>query len=452
MAGQRKPVIGILGGSGVYELEGLSNARWERVESPFGAPSDELLFGDLHGVSMVFLPRHGRGHRIPPSEVNYRANVDALKRAGVTDVLSLSACGSLREGLAPGTFVLVDQFIDRTTAREAHLLRRAGCVGHVSMADPICTAAARRAGSEAAGEAGVAGWSAAAPTWPWRGPSSRACAESELYRGLGLRRDRHDQHARGQARPRSGAVLRERRHGDRLRLLAPPRRTTWQVADIVAGAEAATPTGVGRWLRRRSAATWQDRPDALSRRAATRALDARAHHTRPTRAIPRCCATSMPLARARAREFLTAAHSEETSSMPIKDAHPHHSPTTPSRASSFATSPRCCKDPVGLRLTIDKPGRANTKACTSTRWWAIEARGFIRGRRPGAWRYGVGFVPGAQAGQAALDETIGQDYELEYGSGPRRDAHRRDCRRVRSVLLVDDLIATGGTALKPPST
>jgi len=153
MTGQRKPVVGILGGSGVYELEGLSNARWERVESPFGAPSDELLFGDLHGVSMVFLPRHGRGHRIPPSEVNYRANVDALKRAGVTDVLSLSACGSLREGLAPGTFVLVDQFIDRTFGRERSFFE-SGLVAHVSMAHPVC----RRLGEaleEAAREVGV---------------------------------------------------------------------------------------------------------------------------------------------------------------------------------------------------------------------------------------------------------------------------------------------------------
>ncbi len=96
MAEGRQPVVGIVGGSGVYELDGLRNARWEKVESPFGAPSDELLFGELGGVELVFLPRHGRGHRIPPSEIDYRANVDALKRAGVTDLISVSACGSLR--------------------------------------------------------------------------------------------------------------------------------------------------------------------------------------------------------------------------------------------------------------------------------------------------------------------------------------------------------------------
>ena len=112
------PVVGVLGGSGIYEIDGLEDARWESVESPFGEPSDQLLKGSLDGVPYVFLPRHGRGHRIPPSEINYRANIDVLKRAGVTDLISVSACGSLREHLAPGSFVLVDQFIDRTFARE----------------------------------------------------------------------------------------------------------------------------------------------------------------------------------------------------------------------------------------------------------------------------------------------------------------------------------------------
>ncbi len=129
--------IGILGGSGVYDIEGLSNKRWEKVESSFGAPSDELLFGELHGVQLVFLPRHGRGHKLPPSAVNYRANIDALKRAGVTDVISVSAVGSLREDLPPGTFVIVDQFIDRTFAREKSFFG-SGLVAHVSLAHPVC--------------------------------------------------------------------------------------------------------------------------------------------------------------------------------------------------------------------------------------------------------------------------------------------------------------------------
>jgi 5'-methylthioadenosine phosphorylase len=182
MTGQRKPVVGILGGSGVYELDGLADARWEKVESPFGAPSDELLFGELHGVSLVFLPRHGRGHAIPPSDVNYRANIDALKRAGVTDLLSLSACGSLREGLSPGTFVLVDQFIDRTFGR-ARSFFESGLVAHVSMARPVC----RRLGEaleEAALEVGVPAVRGGVYL-AMEGPQFSSLAESELYQGWG---------------------------------------------------------------------------------------------------------------------------------------------------------------------------------------------------------------------------------------------------------------------------
>ena len=136
MTAQTQPVLGILGGSGVYDIDGLEDKRWVKLDSPFGAPSDELLFGRLGQQRLVFLPRHGRGHRIPPSEINYRANIDALKRAGVTDLVSISACGSFREDLPPGHFVLVDQFIDRTFAREKSFFGT-GCVAHVSLAYPI---------------------------------------------------------------------------------------------------------------------------------------------------------------------------------------------------------------------------------------------------------------------------------------------------------------------------
>ncbi len=136
-AGGATPVLGVIGGSGVYDIEGLETAAWRRVDSPFGAPSDELLFGTLEGRPVVFLPRHGRGHRIPPTELNFRANIDALKRAGVTEILSVSAVGSLREDLAPGTFVIVDQFVDRTFAR-AKTFFESGLVGHVSLAEPVC--------------------------------------------------------------------------------------------------------------------------------------------------------------------------------------------------------------------------------------------------------------------------------------------------------------------------
>ncbi len=130
-------VIGIVGGSGLYELDGLTEQRWQRVDSPFGAPSDELLLGRIADTRVVFLPRHGRGHRIPPHEINFAANIDVLKRVGVTSVVSVSAVGSLREDLAPGTFVLVDQFIDRTLRRPKTFFGT-GCVAHVTMAHPTC--------------------------------------------------------------------------------------------------------------------------------------------------------------------------------------------------------------------------------------------------------------------------------------------------------------------------
>jgi 5'-methylthioadenosine phosphorylase len=131
------PLIGIIGGSGLYDLPGLQDTRWVGVDTPWGAPSDEIYLGTLGAARLAFLPRHGRGHRIPPSEVNYRANIAALKSLGATDVLSLSAVGGLRADLPPGTFVVVDQFIDRTVARPASFFGT-GLVAHVSMAQPVC--------------------------------------------------------------------------------------------------------------------------------------------------------------------------------------------------------------------------------------------------------------------------------------------------------------------------
>ena len=177
-----KPVLGVIGGSGVYEINELQNKRWKKVSSSFGEPSDDLLFGDLNGQEMVFLPRHGRGHRIPPSEINYRANIDALKRAGVTEIISVSAVGSLKEELKPGMFVIVDQFIDRTFAREKSFFT-SGLVAHVSMANPVCSrlgnhiqSAAKSIGIEIVrGGVYIA----------MEGPQFSSIAESELYRSWG---------------------------------------------------------------------------------------------------------------------------------------------------------------------------------------------------------------------------------------------------------------------------
>jgi 5'-methylthioadenosine phosphorylase len=174
--------IGILGGSGLYEMEALEEAQWVAVDTPWGAPSDELLIGRLHGVRFVFLPRHGRGHRIPPGQVNARANVDALKRAGCTDLVAISAVGSLREALAPGRFVLVDQFIDRTFAREKSFFGP-GLVAHVSMADPVCP---RLSGRLAAAAAAAGADVAQGGTYlAMEGPQFSSRAESELYRSWG---------------------------------------------------------------------------------------------------------------------------------------------------------------------------------------------------------------------------------------------------------------------------
>jgi 5'-methylthioadenosine phosphorylase len=172
-------VVGILGGSGVYDIDGLTNTRWIKVDSTFGNPSDELLFGDLDGQQVVFLPRHGRGHKIPPSDINYRANIDALKRSGVTQIISVSAVGSLKAELVPGTFVLVDQFIDRTFARDKSFFGT-GCVAHVSMAHPVC----KRLGSliEKAASARDMKFVVGGTYLAMEGPQFSSLAESELYR------------------------------------------------------------------------------------------------------------------------------------------------------------------------------------------------------------------------------------------------------------------------------
>lgn len=172
-------VIGVIGGSGLYEIDGLENATWETVQSPWGTPSDAILTGELEGVKMAFLPRHGRGHKHSPTSVPYRANIDALKRLGVTDVISVSACGSFREEMAPGDFVVVDQFIDRTFAREKSFFGE-GCVAHVSVAHPTCprlSTACHQAASDQGINVHKSGTYLA-----MEGPQFSTLAESKMYR------------------------------------------------------------------------------------------------------------------------------------------------------------------------------------------------------------------------------------------------------------------------------
>ena len=182
MSETKQPVIGIIGGSGLYNIEGLTDTRWVAVETPWGAPSDELLIGQFEGTKVVFLPRHGRGHKISPSGLNYRANIDALKRLGVTDIISMSAVGSLKEELPPGHFVIVDQFIDRSFAREKSFFGT-GCVAHVSMAHPTCP----RLGDalEASLKALGLSYTRGGTYLVMEGPQFSTLAESNLYRSWG---------------------------------------------------------------------------------------------------------------------------------------------------------------------------------------------------------------------------------------------------------------------------
>jgi 5'-methylthioadenosine phosphorylase len=177
-----RTVLGIIGGSGIYDLPGLEGAREERFESPWGEPSAALRIGAIAGLPVVFLSRHDKGHRLSPSDINYRANIDVLKRAGVTDLVSLSACGSFKEELPPGTFVLVDQFVDRTHKRESSFFGK-GCVAHVSMAHPV-SPRLRLHLAAAAEQEGLA--IARGGTYVcMEGPQFSTLAESLTYKGLG---------------------------------------------------------------------------------------------------------------------------------------------------------------------------------------------------------------------------------------------------------------------------
>ena len=177
-----KAILGIIGGSGIYDLPGLQNVREEHIKGPWGDPSGPLRIGEIGGLPIVFLPRHDKGHRLSPSDINYRANIDALKRAGVTDLISLSACGSFKEELPPGTFVLIDQFVDRTHKRESSFFGK-GCVAHVSMAHPVSPRLRIHlaAAADAAGIQIVRGGTYVC----MEGPQFSSYAESITYKQLG---------------------------------------------------------------------------------------------------------------------------------------------------------------------------------------------------------------------------------------------------------------------------
>lgn len=177
-----RTILGVIGGSGLYNLEGLDGCEWRRVDSPWGEPSDAILFAESDGLPLRFLPRHGRGHRLSPSDVDYRANIDALKRAGVTDLISVSACGSLREEIRPGDLVLVDQYVDRTAGRNRSFFGE-GLVAHVSMADPVSPLLTDQIAAAAAAEGVPVG--RGATYLAIEGPQFSTRAESRLFRSWG---------------------------------------------------------------------------------------------------------------------------------------------------------------------------------------------------------------------------------------------------------------------------
>ena len=243
-----KAIVGVIGGSGVYHLPGLTDLREEAVSTPWGDPSDSLRFGRVGATEAVFLARHGRGHRFSPSTINYRANIDALKRVGVTDIIALSACGSFHRELYPGVFVMIDQFVDRTYLRQSTFFGT-GCVAHVSMAHPIAPLLRRRLLAAAEAE-GI----------PCRDGGTYVCIEGPQFSSLRRiarlpvarrRRHRHDRRDRGEARARGGNLLRDRRHGDRLRLLARGARCGRRRSGDK-GRWATTPTRRARWSPERS--------------------------------------------------------------------------------------------------------------------------------------------------------------------------------------------------------
>ena len=218
-----KTIVGIIGGSGVYNLEALTGIREEEsVATPWGEPSDRLRLGRIGATEAVFLARHGRGHRLSPSGINYRANIDALKRVGVTDIISLSACGSFKREFYPGLFVLVDQFDDRTHRRETSFFGN-GCVAHVSMAHPVAPRLQRRIAEAAAAE-GIA-CQLGVNSSLHRGAGSFLRSPNPVLSGARRRRHRHDRSDRGQACARARDFPCDRCDDHRFRLLA---RGAWR--------------------------------------------------------------------------------------------------------------------------------------------------------------------------------------------------------------------------------
>jgi len=419
-------VIGVIGGSGVYDIDGLENRCWKRINSPFGEPSDELLFGDVGGRRLVFLPRHGRGHRLSPSSINYRANIDVLKRAGVTDLIAVSAVGSLREDFPPGTFVIVDQFIDRTVTREKSFFG-SGCVAHVSMAKPTCSrlgdhlerAATMLSLSIVRGGTYVA----------MEGPQFSSLAESEMYRRMGC---------------------------DVVGMTNMPEAKLAREAEICY-ASIAMVTDYDCWHPDHDYVTVED----IVRMVASNSVNARALVSSAISQVGADeHAASCPCRVALQNAFITKPEARDPEVMARLDAVagrvlPVSREQSLDLRSFIRTIPDYPKPGImfrdittllghadGFRYAIDEfVKRFDSEKIDKVA--AIESRGFLFGA-PLAPRVSAGLVPIRKKGKLPF-ESISQEYMLEYGADSV-EVHVDAISPGERVLLVDDLIATGGTA------
>lgn len=421
-------MLGIIGGSGIYELEGLSNAKWIDVDTPFGRPSDQLLVGELDGHQVAFLPRHGRGHLTPPSQLNVRANISALKQLGVTDLVSLSAVGSLNEELSPGMFVLVDQYIDWTRGRPTTFFSE-GYVTHVSMAHPMCR---RLSGITAGALRDAGGGSKIGGTYLCiEGPHFSSLAESKLYRQWGA-------DVIGMTNCTEAKLAREAE----LCFSTIAMVTDWDC--------------------------WHPGHDAVTALQVARVVAANAKHARDLvrRLIPLAsgrtgdcsegCSKVLDAAVMTAEAKRDATHLRALKAAGLRVEAPAASKDDPfelkpfirtvhdfpKKGIAFRDVTTLVESPNGFRRAVKALAeRYRTQKLDHV--LGIDARGFIFGSAL-AYELGCGFIPVRKKGKLP-GTTLKMEYALEYGTDA---VELRDgcLKHNDKVVVVDDLIATGGTA------
>ena len=421
-------MLGVIGGSGIYQLEGLQNATWRTVETPFGRPSDQVLVGTLDGVEVAFLPRHGRGHRVAPSQVNYRANISALKLIGCTDVLALSAVGSLKENLPPGTFVLVDQFIDLTKTRVTSYFDE-GLVGHVSMAHPVCARVADAA-EAAAKEVGGA-YQRRGVYVCMEGPQFSTQAESRVYRSWGA-------DVIGMTNMPEAKLAREAELCFATVAMVTDFDGWHPDHDHVTAAAVAETFGKNaeraRGLVRRVIPALAKHPVPCPH-GCDRALDA-AVMTAPNTQSP---ARAAMLRAGGLRIAAVEASSEDPLQLKrlIRTV-----PDFPKPGIQFRDITTLLEDGPGFRRAVSAlVDRARPHRIEYV--MGIDARGFILGGAI-AYELGIGFIPVRKKGKLP-GATVRMEYALEYGTDAV-EIREGGVPKGARVMVVDDLIATGGTA------